>query len=79
VTSIRRWRAKRREHVGDQIDIKVSDEDIQKIIDANQAGTADLMAFYESAEASYVAAAEAAMPHPPTAAYPASSDTIPLN
>lgn len=64
----------------DQTDIKVSDENIQKIIDANQAGTADLMAFYESAEASYVAAAQAATPqnHPPTAAYPASSGTIPL-
>lgn len=65
--------------MGDQTDIKVSDEDIQKIIDANQAGTADLMAFYESAEASYLAAAQADQPHPLTAAYPASSDTIPLS
>lgn len=66
--------------MGDQTDIKVSDEDIQKIIDANQAGTADLMAFYETAEASYLAAAQAATPQdrPSTAAYPASSDTIPL-
>jgi len=60
--------------------IKVSDEDIQKIIDTNEAGTADLMTFYESAEASYVAAAAASAPEdsPQTAAYPTSTDSTPL-
>ena len=62
-------------------EIRVSDQDIQKIIDENEAGTADLMAFYESAEASYIAAAQAAaiVDRPATAAYPASSHTTPLS
>lgn len=60
--------------------IKVSDEDIQEIIDANEAGTADLMAIYESAEARYFEAVNGAMPKatPSTAAYPAGISTAPL-
>jgi hypothetical protein len=64
----------------DEKHIKVSDEDIQKIINANEAGTADLMTFYESAEASYVAAAAASASEdsPQTAAHPTSTDSTPL-
>ena len=64
--------------MGEQADIRVSDEDIQKIIDANEAGTADLMAVYERAEAGYMAAVTPQAP-PTTAAYPASSDSVPLS
>lgn len=36
---------------------RVTDADIQRIVDENVAGTADLMTVYERAEASYMAAA----------------------
>jgi hypothetical protein len=67
--------------MADNKGIKVSDEDIQEIIDANEAGTADLMAVYESAEARYFEAVNGAVANgrPPTAAYPAGISTTPLN
>lgn len=55
--------------------IRVSDKDIQKIIDENEAGTADLMAVYERAEASYVAAVSQG--YQPPSIYPASTDSVP--
>ncbi len=60
--------------MGEQTSIKVSDQDIQKIIDANEAGTADLMAVYERAEANYMAAVSQA-PH--ETAHQASTDSVP--
>lgn len=54
--------------------IQVSDQEIQKIIDENEAGTADLMAVYERAEASYMAALTA---EPVGVVSPASTDSIP--
>jgi hypothetical protein len=55
--------------------IRVSDEEIQKIIDENQAGTADLMAVYERAEASYMAAFSANPPDQQV--YPVGTNTAP--
>lgn len=54
--------------------IQVSDQEIQKIIDENEAGTADLMAVYERAEASYMTALTVG---PPGVVSPASTDSIP--
>jgi len=54
--------------------IQVSDQEIQKIINENEAGTADLMAVYERAEASYMAALTA---EPAGVVSPASTDSIP--
>jgi hypothetical protein len=53
--------------------IQVSDEEIQNIIDTNEAGTADLMVAYERIEASYMAAVAPA----PGEVLPASTDSIP--
>ena len=52
--------------------IQVSDQEIQKIINENEAGTADLMAVYERAEDSYMAALT-----PAGVVSPASTDSIP--
>lgn len=54
--------------------IQVSDQEIQKIIEENEAGTADLMAVYERAEASYMAALTAGAPG---VVSPASADSTP--
>lgn len=54
--------------------IQVSDDEIQRIIDENEAGIADLMAVYEPAEASYMAALTVG---PPGGVSPASTESIP--
>lgn len=60
--------------MADQPNLRVSDKDIQKIIEENEAGTADLMAIYERAEASYIAAISHSQNFAP---HPASTDSVP--